>query len=75
MEAELASEFVKKYPNLFTEDKDWWTKEIETLLNNHKAKLKKDAGFKKTCGKECLHYMTACEDCSQEYYKFSSKQN
>jgi len=40
IEIELAEEFVKKYPNLFTEDKDFWTKEIEKLLNDHKSKLK-----------------------------------
>ena len=69
-EIELASEFVKKYPNLFTEDKDFWTKEIENLLNDHKNKLK-DSGYKKVCGKNCLNYMTACDECTEKYYKKS----
>jgi hypothetical protein len=30
---ELATEFVKKYPNMFTEDQGFWIEEIEKLLN------------------------------------------
>lgn len=30
---ELASEFVKKYPNMFNADQDFWINEIEELLN------------------------------------------
>lgn len=30
---ELATEFVKKYPNMFNEDQDFWIDEINKLLN------------------------------------------
>jgi hypothetical protein len=29
----IATDFVNKYPNLFTEDKDFWIAEIENILN------------------------------------------
>lgn len=30
---DLASEFIKKYSNMFTEDQEFWKDEIEKLLN------------------------------------------
>ena len=29
---ERAKEFVRKYPNLFTEDQDWWIAEIGLMI-------------------------------------------
>ena len=29
---ERATAFVKKYPNMFTEDKDWWIAEIGIMI-------------------------------------------
>jgi len=34
---ERALEFVKKYPALFTEDKDFWVSEIKALLISHES--------------------------------------
>lgn len=39
---ELASEFVKKYPNMFYEDKDFWIHEIIKLLNESNAIMAKN---------------------------------
>ena len=35
---ELATEFVKKYPLMFNEDQDFWSGEIEKLLNKVEQK-------------------------------------
>ena len=36
IEQEMAIEFVKKYPNQFTEDQWFWENEIKTLLEKYK---------------------------------------
>jgi hypothetical protein len=35
---ERATEFVKRYPNLFTEDQEWWAQQIEALLAASESK-------------------------------------
>lgn len=32
---ELCSEFIKKFPNMFTEDKEWWADTLTLLLERY----------------------------------------
>jgi len=49
---EIANEFVKKFPVLFTEEADWWASEINLMLISYfehireeAAKITKEAGM------------------------------
>ena len=41
LETETSKDFVKKFPNLFTEDKWFWEQEISKLLSDYREKLKR----------------------------------